>query len=79
MWAKYGKFYYPGEIVSLETVSSNVRRKLPTTQNKYVWREQFLSNSKGKENVKFLAQNQIDKARAEQSAKIGKKYLLALA
>ena len=26
-----------------------------------------------------LAQNKIDKARAEQSAKIGKKYLLALA
>ena len=42
-----------------------------------VWREQFLSNTK--ENVDFLARNKIDKARAEQSAKIGKKYLLALA
>ena len=67
LWAKYGKFYYPGEIVSQETVSSIIRRKLPTTQNKYVvsWFGENNFSVIAKENVEFLARNKIDKARAE--------------
>lgn len=36
VWAKYGKFWYPAKVVSLETVPTNFRKKLPSTENKYV-------------------------------------------
>ena len=67
MRKKYGKFYYPWKIVTLETIPTNIRRKLPTAQNKYVvsWFGENNFSVIAKENVEFLARNKIDKARAE--------------
>ena len=49
MWAKYVKFYYPEKIVSLEKIPPNIEESFlqPKTNMLLVWREQFLSNSKG--------------------------------
>ena len=81
VWAKYGKFWYPGKVVSLETVPTNIRKKLPSTENKYVisWFGESNFSAIAKDNVEMLARNKSDKARAEQSVNIGKKYLMALA
>ena len=35
VWTKYGSYYCPGRLVDVDNVPGDIRKKLPTTAEKY--------------------------------------------
>ena len=70
--AKYGRYCYPGKVIDVGNVPDSIRRKLPTTTEKYIihcYTENNYSAIK-KHKVELFTKNLIDQARAEQSPSI---------
>ena len=71
--AKYGRYCYPGKkVIDVDDVPDSIRRKLPTTTEKYIihWYTENNYSAIKKHKVELFTKNLIDQARAEQSPSI---------